>query len=120
MGDEGSREDAEGTALHVLIDGLVRKRLTQSILLSFLDHAVKAIDMQVIDGPTVYAVDQTLCAIVIIAESHISVHYTHAEVHIDCFSCRKFEASVIVELAKEDLSLYRYTMRKIIRLVSME
>ncbi len=80
--------------MHLLIDGYMQEdAVAVDDVAKWLVQYPKTIDMNVIAGPIVRKVDDMLTGLVVIAESHISVHVDRKTraTHIDVFSCKPFD-----------------------------
>ena len=98
-------EELAARGLHLLIDGLAVEPLDTARVWRFLVDCPEEIGMTIISGPDLYVTSSAWCAIVVIAESHISVHVNGPEVHVDIFSCKPFETETAAKLAKARLGL---------------
>lgn len=87
--------------LHCLFDGISLRLLQAEDLVRFLVRCPREIGLIIISGPHVYKTDAGLAGIVLVAESHISVHTDGLAVYWDVFSCRRFPPSVVLALASE-------------------
>ena len=106
--------------MHVLIDGRVdegeRAPLIKDIR-RWLIHYPAQIGMTVIAGPTVRYDDAMLTGIVVIAESHISVHVNRESrmAHVDVFSCRPFDVERVVQDVADTFKLVTWQHSAYIR-----
>ena len=104
--------------MHLTIDGsVIDKDLLQSedTLYEILEYLPDAIGMQKISRPKVVRWvgkkphDWGYSGYVLIAESHIAIH-TFVEwgyISMDVYSCKPFDAQVVLDLAKKWLKLER-------------
>ena len=102
--------------MHLAIDGYgapPEKLRDTDLVYRFLDECPHAIGMTKIIPPQVYTYhgktpeDWGVSGFVIIAESHISVHTfpDRQYVNIDIFSCKDFDATSSLEVAKRTFAL---------------
>ena len=84
--------DGHLVGLHLLVQGILRQWLTAEEASSFLLGLATLLKVQPISGPHVFPG----CAILLIAESHLSVHWQGTPKGIACwvdaFSCKEFNA----------------------------
>ena len=91
--------------MHLLID-IERANpstLTPENVRAFLMALPEAIGMKKLLGPLLETHGDMVVGIVVIAESHISVHANtgNGEVFIDVFSCREFDTGLAVGFARK-------------------
>lgn len=89
----------------MLIDGLADKIPARRAVRAFLEAMPGTIAMTPIDGPYVYRAMGGWAGFQLIAESHIAVHCTGLEVHVDIFSCMDFAVGPAIDLSVRMLSL---------------
>ena len=80
--------------MHLLIDGYMQEdAVAVDDVSKWLRDYPSVIDMNVIAGPVVRKIDEMLTGLVVIAESHISIHVDRKTraTHIDVFSCKPFD-----------------------------
>lgn len=99
-----------GFGPHLTIDGISsdKKSLANMThIYSFLDQCPKKIDMTKITEPYIVKVDHGFTGMVLIAESHISVHTypKTGKVFIDIFSCKPFDISKALKYAAKYFKL---------------
>lgn len=94
-----------GQGLHLLIEGLASEPLEEAAVKNFLDAAPEAIGMTPILGPATYRSSGGWSGIVVIAESHISVHSAGLAVHADIFSCKPFDVEKATGFTRTMLGL---------------
>ena len=90
---------------HLLFEAVTQRLLEKSDLEAFLQECPRRIRMSIISGPNVCKTDSGWAGIVLIAESHISVHTDGLELFCDVFSCIEFSTRTVMELAREMLAL---------------
>ena len=90
---------------HLLFQGVSKRLLTAEDIRCFLVQCPKTLNMTVISGPSIARQEHGWAGMVLIAESHISVHTIGLEVYVDAFSCRRFPAKDVVNLAYDLLLL---------------
>lgn len=78
------------SGLHLCIDGTTATPLTFGRIERFLRHFPWLVGLHRITEPVVVEQEGGYCGVVIIAESHISVHTRGCQVWADCFSCVGF------------------------------
>ncbi|MDY6835699.1 MAG: S-adenosylmethionine decarboxylase [Chloroflexota bacterium] len=102
--------------MHLIIDGFGSNPNAledEDSIYEFLDQYPAEIGMTKIASPKVYRYvgskpeDWGLSGIVLIAESHISMHtfVEHSFVNVDIFSCKDFDVDQAVECLRERLCL---------------
>ena len=91
---------------HLIFQGGSKRLLTAEDIRDFLIRCPQAIGLNVIAGPFIVRQESGWAGIVLIAESHISVHTDGLEVYVDVFSCREFPVKDVVDLAYDLLFLY--------------
>ena len=90
---------------HLLFEGVSQRLQTAEDIRCFLMQCPKMLNMTVIAGPFISKQDSGWAGIVLIAESHVSVHTIGLEVYVDVFSCRAFPSQSVVLLAEDLLAL---------------
>jgi len=90
---------------HLLFDGVSEHLLSSLEVHTFLSECPKRIGLTIFSGPHVYPTKNGLAGIVLIAQSHVSVHTNGLEVFGDTFSCLQFDSRVVIDLARELLCL---------------
>lgn len=90
---------------HLLFEGVSQRLLTGEDIRYFLMLCPQTLDMTVIAGPTISRQESGWAGIVLIAESHVSVHTIGLEVYVDVFSCRAFPSQSVILLAEDLLAL---------------
>ena len=88
---------------HLLFEGVSRQLLIKELIETFLLGCARLLGMTVIAGPQCVKQDSGWAGIVVIAESHISVHTRGLEVYGDVFSCQPFDANAVRLLAETEL-----------------
>ena len=91
--------------MHLLIDGTLARELTVEELVTFLQIMPKVINMTPITAPMVSKSEGGFVGIILIAESHISVHTTGLNGWVDIFSCKPFDTMLALEKTQELLQL---------------
>ena len=95
--------------MHIAVDGRGRDtfRWTRATAERFCHQAVRLADMTLISGPHSEAIDTSICAIAILAESHVAVHLDTAshQAHLEMFSCKDFSAPLFAELCRSTFDL---------------
>lgn len=90
--------------MHLTLDGYGAAAPTIERLYQFLDEAPEHLAMTLIQPPLIKRHGTTLAGYVLLAESHISYHgYDHDEahiVHLDAFSCNRFDPTAFARLAE--------------------
>lgn len=76
--------------MHLLITGELGVTLTWSLLYRFLTELPPLLDLNVIFGPHIHHREDGWIGVVVIAESHVSVHTKGNIVWVDVFSCKEF------------------------------
>lgn len=106
-----------GDSLHLLVDGIADKPLTEQQVKDFLMAmpSRKYLDMTLIAGPETYQTQGGWCGYVFIAESHISIHCDGLAVHADIFSCKPFESDPVTNYCRDRLKLTQVNVRSIKR-----
>ena len=103
--------------MHLIIDAIATRPLSVKVVRYFLRECPTELGMHIVSGPNVVARGTTIDGIVIIAESHISVHVIKNQVALDIFSCKEFNLDKLREYAMAKLSLREYNVRFIKRLI---
>ena len=106
--------------MHLLIDGYMvssEESLTVNEISAWLGTYPERIDMTVIAGPVVRMFPETMTGIVVIAESHISIHLNRKTraVHVDVFSCKPFDNRRVEADVTHDLRLKTVYSRVFVR-----
>lgn len=95
--------------MHVAVDGRGRDtfRWTRATAERFCHQAIRLADMTLISGPHSEATGTRVCAIAILAESHVAVHLNTEvrEAHLEMFSCKDFSAPLFAELCRSMFDL---------------
>jgi len=91
--------------VHLIIDGQTAIPLTVSKVERFLRHFPRLIGVRRITEPEVVLVRGGLCGLVVIAQSHISVHTQRCTVWADIFSCLGFDTDCAFQAAQRLLGL---------------
>ena len=102
------------------------KLLDAKFVLNFLSELPAKLGMTKISGPHLIEYPENpktwdkggVSAIVIIAESHISIHtfpYPNGYMNFDVFSCKMFEMEKTIELVKEAFEAKKINKRLIMR-----
>ena len=105
--------------MHLIVDAIPQKPLgscTLCLVTNFLQSLPTQIGMTIIWGPQVLAQGDNIYGVVIIAESHISVHATPQTVLVDIFSCRDFDYERAREITLRTLHLEEVRSQVIPRL----
>jgi S-adenosylmethionine/arginine decarboxylase-like enzyme len=92
---------------HLLFEGLSLHLLSNLEAHTFLVECPRLLRLTIFSGPSVYPTEYGLAGIVLVAESHVSLHTVGLEVYGDVFSCRPFATEPVMELAHELLFLDR-------------
>jgi len=107
-----------GRGLHLLVEGLSNKELPKSFYITrFITDLIDSIGMSLIFGPVVrHPINKPIAAIAILAESHVSLHWTlTGGVYIDIFSCKEFDVESTVLWVTDELGLVEGVYRIIRR-----
>ena len=97
--------------MHIAVDGHGRDtfRWTRATAERFCHQAIRLADMTLISGPHSEAIDTSICAIAILAESHVAVHLDadndSRSAHLEMFSCKDFSAPLFAELCRSTFDL---------------
>jgi len=97
--------------MHVAVDGRGRDRdihrWTRATAERFCHQAVRLADMTLISGPHSQGSNRRICAIAILAESHVAVHLDTMtrEAHLEMFSCKDFSGPMFAELCRSTFDL---------------
>lgn len=91
--------------LHLLFEGISKHLLSSLEIHEFLTECPRAIQLTIFAGPFVYPTEYGLAGMVLVAESHCSVHTVGLEMYVDIFSCKYFPTSPVMELAYDLLFL---------------
>ena len=95
--------------MHVAVDGRGRDtfRWTRAAAERFCHQAVRLATMTLISGPHSEATGSRICAIAILAESHVAAHLDTAtrEAHLEMFSCNDFPSPLFAELCRSTFDL---------------
>lgn len=94
---------------HALIDGRADQtsHWTPALVYDFLGEAVRMARMTLIAGPWTATLNEAVCGIALLAESHVTVHLNRESggAHIDLFSCREFDVDQFELLCVERFGL---------------
>ncbi|MSQ13138.1 MAG: hypothetical protein EXR47_03160 [Dehalococcoidia bacterium] len=85
--------------LHLLVQGYLEHRLEPAEVTRVLRDLPQLIGMTIVSGPHVF--DHS--GIVVIAESHISIHWLGDACWVDVFSCKEFDPTVATRFIQERL-----------------
>src|SRR3989304_729296 len=95
--------------MHIAVDGRGRDtfRWTRATAERFCHQAVRLAAMTLISGPHSEAAGTRICAIAILAESHVAAHLDKAtrEAHLEMFSCNDFPSPLFAELCRSTFDL---------------
>src|SRR3989304_2277798 len=95
--------------MHIAVDGRGRDtfRWTRATAERFCHQAVRLAAMTLISGPHSEAAGSRICAIAILAESHVAAHLDTAtrEAHLEMFSCNDFPSPLFAELCRSSFDL---------------
>ena len=105
----------EREGCHLILDGETEQPLTVTKVERFLRHYPRFIGMQRITEPVVIVQRGGCCGIVIIAESHVSIHSRERKVMVDVFSCVGLDVSAATKGLVRLLGLVEYDVRAIPR-----
>ena len=89
---------------HLLFDATSKRILNKTDLEAFLTECPRLIGLTIFSGPHIYATESGWAGIVLVAESHISVHTSVLEVFGDCFSCLPFDSKAVMDMARRMLA----------------
>ena len=103
------------TGCHLILDGETELPLTVTKVESFLRHYPRFIGMQRITEPVVIAQKGGCCGMVIIAESHVSVHSRGHAAMVDVFSCVGLDTALAIQGIERLLGLKNYKAQTIPR-----
>ena len=109
----------EREGCHLILDGETEQPLTVTKVESFLRHYPRFIGMQRITEPVVIAQQGGCCGMVIIAESHVSVHTRGCAVMVDVFSCIGLDTPVAIRGVERLLGVRNYRVQTIARLMTL-
>lgn len=104
--------------MHLLITGAYAAEITWANLHYFLTHLPDLLEMHVIFGPTIHKQGQEWLGLVVIAESHISVHTSGEVAFIDVFSCKTFEVEKALSYIEDYFSLSTMQVDLVERLIA--
>jgi len=98
---------------HLTVDGQgcsPKDLSNMSFIYKFLDECPKKINMTKITEPYIVRIPKGLAGMILIAESHISVHaYPKMErVYIDIFSCKHFDKDKALKYILKYFNLKQY------------
>jgi S-adenosylmethionine/arginine decarboxylase-like enzyme len=87
-----------GRGLVLLLDGISGINHTSyRTVKKFLGGAVEAVNMEAISSPEVVLFNgHHARGIILLAESHVSVHWDKPHLFVDIFSCKQFDVEVVV------------------------
>ena len=88
-----------------MVDGMSERRHSKRYLRRFLREMVELVGMRVIKGPKVQVYKGDLQGWVILAESHSSIHVEGFEIHVDLFSCQRYETQGPMEFIIQRIKL---------------
>jgi len=96
--------------VHLIAEGYVEGEINAVGIKSFISLTAAATLMTVVVGPKVAVTKFGYIGWAIIAESHISVHYSSEfrQVWLDIFSCKEFDPGVVMELARSQLNFQEH------------
>jgi S-adenosylmethionine/arginine decarboxylase-like enzyme len=106
--------------VHVLVDGedCDRAALADPLCVAAaLDALPARLGLRVVAPAQVNAEGDVVAGVVLIAESHISIHALPAEGRVlaDVFSCRAFDEALAVAVLREQFGFARHTVRRVTR-----
>ena len=106
--------------VHVLVDGegCDGARLADADnVAGALAALPERLGLEVVAPPQVTAREDVVAGVVLIAESHVSIHALPAEGRVlaDVFSCRPFDEALAVEVLDTHFGFARYTVRRVTR-----
>lgn len=107
-----------GKGLHLLVEGISNKGMPKSFYVTkFITNLIDSIGMALIFGPVVrHPMDRPIAAIAILAESHVSLHWTpKGAVYLDIFSCKEFDIDSVVLWITAELELEEGVYRSVRR-----
>lgn len=90
---------------HLLVEAISLRVLEPQEVVRFLVQCPREIGLTIISGPHVFPTDNGLAGIVLVADSHVSVHLDGLAAYIDVFSCKPFNVQIVMRLATELLLL---------------
>ena len=93
--------------MHLIIDGELKAKPTADMVLAFLQYMPAAIGMTAITVPNLQKQEAGYVGIILIAESHISVHTLGKQAWVDIFSCKGFDVPLAVQEATDMLGFIR-------------
>lgn len=97
--------------MHLMIDSKLNSLVNPQKIHDFLMRCPSEIGMTRITEPYIQAAGDWCMGIVILAESHISVHVEHGiKCFCDMFSCKPFDITHGVKFAAESLDMIRSTI----------
>jgi len=96
--------------VHLIAEGYVEGEINGVGIKSFIQQAAAATCMSVVVGPKVCVTRSGYIGWAIIAESHISVHYSseYRQLWLDIFSCKEFDIAVVMQLARSQLNFQEH------------
>ena len=109
----------EREGCHLILDGETEQPLTVTKVESFLRHYPRFIGMQRITEPVVIAQQGGCCGIVIIAESHVSVHTRGCAAMVDVFSCIGLDTALAIQGIERLLGVRNYKVQTIPRVMQL-
>lgn len=110
-----------GAGCHLLLDGLSDKSLSRDAVQRFLMAMPGAIGMTpILDDKGrlelhIYRTPGGWAGIQLIAQSHIAIHCSGKEVHVDIFSCQIFEVEPAIDLSVKMLGLEKVRTQTLTR-----
>lgn len=91
--------------MHLLVDGALATRPQKAQLSQSLLKFILALDLTLIGGPFVFDEPDAVYGLVLVAESHISCHWTGGLLFADLFSCKAFSVEKVLPLVVAELGL---------------
>ena len=87
-----------GKGIALLIEGKsVINRCTATWVRKFLEEAVDIVDMHILSLPSVHFTDKDhIRGIILLAESHIAIHWDKPFLFLDVFSCKEMDIETTV------------------------
>jgi len=104
---------------HLIINASAKAFPLASRLYGILMHLPNHLAMQRLGQPSVFVTPKSCMGLVVIAESHISVHMISDSdrvlAWIDVFSCKDFNASKVINYFTSELELSQVSSKVLIR-----
>lgn len=91
--------------MHLFLDGRDLEAPSIADIMEFLTSAPGVVGMTAIQPPIVLKTPSGYAGYILLAESHVSYHRHHEEVHIDCFSCKEFDDEVFEQFCERALNV---------------